>query len=424
MGNEEASAKTLPDISDAGIAHSAWMVYRMIETNPDFKRGRPRKYDGRPGIEWTGSVNKIINALWPSLSDRYLVEREAADEIKLTLNRYLRNTRNVVCMRNGGINTLSTWWVSDNWSGMTVKHRDEPVIIDHPAQNDSPVLESSTSDVFDVPAPEPTLPAGQVNTAPLGAPTEEEEMSEDASPGGETGSFACRVEGCTEVSSGGQGRASHERKHGIRFNADGSTTRFDPDQFGRNVTVGEVNRLIIDALTAHPEGVTHGDLVEHVLTVDPTIKRDEIKKGITRLMFKPWNGYQVNKVTASMETGDASYSRRLHLNRLKPTPADVPPRTAPQTVPTTSVPVTNESPAEATAARTRDDLSLVTRHADNLRAVLTDLERLSRLEEGLRQSSLKNRELVEKLRVVTAQRDELQGKLDGMRALLGLDSGA
>lgn len=420
MGNEDAAETVLPDVSNAGIAQSTWLIYRMIQSDPDFKRGRPKKYDGRPGVEWTGSVNRIIDALWPKLSDRYVVERERANEIKLALNRYLRNTRNVVCMHNGGTRTTSTWWISDNWSNMTVTRRDEPIVSDQVTRDDSPVPESSLSDVFDVPAPEPTLPTEQVSTAPPGASTEEEEM-DDTPPEDEASEYACRVSGCTETFNGGQGRASHERKHGIRFNLDGTTTTFDPERFGRDVTVGEVNRLVIDVLQAHPDGLTHGDVVEQVLSVDPTVKRDEVKKSITRLMFKSWNGHQVVKVTANLENGVTSYSRRLHLNSARPTPANVPPRAKTTSVSGATTTLTGHQvdTERVDTPQSRDDLTLAARHAGNLRVLLTDLDKLSRLEEGLRQSSLKNRELVDRLRAVTAERDELQGKLNGLRALLG-----
>jgi hypothetical protein len=416
--HEDAGSPKLPDVSASGIAHDAWLIYRMILTSKEYKHAPPRTHDGRPGVEWTGSVNKIIAALWPNLNERYLVTAEQANALKLELNRYLRNTRNVVCIRNGGVTSTSVWWVSNQWSPIQVRYVDKPVVTDPAAQAEKPEPEPevSASDVFDVPAPEPTPLASRDSTAPPGASTEEEEM-DDTLPDDGTGAYVCRVKGCTEAFNGGQGRASHERKHGVRFNHDGTTTGFDPERFGRSVTVGEVNRLVVDVLR-ESDGLTHGDLVEAVLSQDPTVLRDSVKAAIVRLMSKPWNGHQIVKVTSNLEDGKASYSRRLHLTSVKPTPASVPPR-----APVARPPAVDEAIKAADAARdTTHDPSrvTVTQHADNLRALLTDLGRLEQLEAGLRASSAKNRELVEKLRVITAERDELQGKLDGLRALLGM----
>jgi len=153
----DAAAPKLPDVDSKEINTEAWMIWEMIRSTAGYKHGRERKRNGQPGREWTGSVNELINRIWPALTDRYLVEREEAQRIKMALNRYMRESGNLVCLRNGSTKFTSTWWVSDHWSVLDVRRASvQPDVTDDPAaqefqEDSSSVPEVSASDVLDVP---------------------------------------------------------------------------------------------------------------------------------------------------------------------------------------------------------------------------------------------------------------------------------
>ncbi len=97
----------IPDVSDAEIGPNAWLIWSAIKSDPKFRTRVTNRFDieGRPGFHWKGSVNAFVTKLWPALTNDTLVDKATADQIKLTLNRYLRNTGNLICRRPG----TTTW---------------------------------------------------------------------------------------------------------------------------------------------------------------------------------------------------------------------------------------------------------------------------------------------------------------------------
>lgn len=445
MTQVDDTGKKVPDVSSSEIGANAWMIWELIRTTQEYKHGKSRNHDGQPGREWTGSVNKIIDTLWPSLTDRYLVNREVTNEIKVALNRYLRLSGNLVCVHNGGVKARSVWWVSDHWSSLDVRQLrslSDASVVDDPAVSESSATPSepevSASDVFDVPVPEPTQLASEASTAPLGAVTEEEAMNEDdhgdddSAPDEESDGLElkCRHQGCAHISRGYQGRAAHERSaHGIRVNRDGTVTTFDPSKLNRRVTVGEVKRLIVDVCRDAGEPLTIGDIEQRCMTTDPTVTKAAVRDGIDKLLAAPFNGFRLTKVVSRVTEGRGASFRRFTLERVTPTPSEV---AAAVSKPSTLVSrvfqqVTGQKTQETGDVNPRTtDLPDVERHAANLRALLGDLDRITRLQadleelrQGLAASSAKNHELVDRLRQVTAERDELQNKLDTLKSVFG-----
>lgn len=406
----------LPDISDGAIVENAWLVYEMVRTTAEYKNGRARRRDGRPGREWTGSINKIMVTLWPALSDRYLAEKAEADGAKIALNRYLRDSRNLVCLRSGGVTHPSTWWVSDNWSPVTVrKAASEPDVVDDPAIADFNVTfaEKTPSDVFDVQVSEPAQLQSETVTQ---SPNNEEEMK----------IYPCRI--CEKTFHGSAHRAGHERSHGVRYNADGTTTSFDPAHLNRSYTSAELYRIILEVAVTpkDAEGWTVGDLTEALQAKDPTISKAAWRAAIDEVASGPYNGRQlVQHKEPIAGTHNQGRTARYFLERVQATPADMPTKAPGKASETATLIQENldERTEQATGAVVTSD---VLTHAANIRALLHDLDRLAKLEaenkklqDGLKASSAKNYELVERLRKVTAERDELKSKLDALKSVFG-----
>lgn len=439
MAPQDDAAPKLPNVSNADINTDAWMIWEMIRSTSGYKHARERKRDGKPGREWTGSVNEIINTIWPAITDRYLVPREDAEHIKVTLNRYMRQSGNLICLRNGGTKYTSVWWVSDHWSALdvrTFRAMETPTVQDDPEarefQDTPSEPEVSASDVLDVPVPEPTpaIPGGFMEPTETAAAEEPEPVAEGNDVDGKP-QLHCRFEGeCTYgIIDSYQGRAVHERGHGIRVNLDGSVTRFDPKRYGRKVTVGEVKQLIIDVCKAAPtDGLTIGDVQEHAQAKDPTIPKNIIRDGIDKLLVSPFNGWRLTSVVTGVPGVPNAHTKRLHLERATPTPKEVA-ATAPAPQPSTLVSQVFDLTVEQKQRETAPATTME-QHAENLRKLLADLttntqhqqelEALKHRVEVLSAENTELRKLEAKLAEVTKERDALQAKMDTLKSAFGI----
>lgn len=170
----------VPDVSPAGIDATAQLVWTSIINQIDRAKARRDSVDGRPGFLWQGKVSRMIDTLWPELSGGYHLTSAERKAIKLEINRYHRDSGNLICRQRAARGGDSLWWVSEHWSGLAVSHVTD-------ASQDTPKE-----------AEEPTL---------------EQESGDE--------SYACRA-GCPYTSEYAQIRASHERReHGVRFTKTG-----------------------------------------------------------------------------------------------------------------------------------------------------------------------------------------------------------
>jgi hypothetical protein len=444
----DVGAPKLPDVDSKEINTEAWMIWEMIRNTAGYKHGRERKRNGQPGREWTGSVNELVNRIWPALTDRYLVERKEAERIKMALNRYMRDSGNLVCLRNGGTTSTSVWWVAEHWSVLDVRNvklPDEPDLGATEFQDSTPsVPEVNASDVLDVPVPDPTpaIPTGFMEPAvtPVEDETPVDQEPDEEDDGNEVDGklqLPCRFSEvvhdakCSQPPmTNHQGRAAHERSHGFRVNQDGTVTLFDPRKYGRKVTIGEVKRLLVDVIKGDTSelGLTVGDILELALKGDPTITRATVKDGITKLTATPYSGYRLTREVAYVEGTRSAHTKRYRLERVTPTPKEVATTAA---APSTLVSQVFEMKTEQAASAAPSDATLTAeQHAANLRALLADLgnntlrqqelEALQRRVDVLSAENAELRKLEVKLAEVTKERDELRAKFDAFSAAMKL----
>ena len=437
MSGEEGST-SLPDVSQTGIGQSAWLIWRMITASAEYKNGKVRRLDGRPGHEWTGSVNKIVNATWPALNDRYIVpDKEDADVIRRTLHAYLRNSRNLVCVNNRGARELSTWWVSDNWSPVTISYIESlaerrPDIVEDSFANEPDQAmsdpQSSTSDVFDLGVTGSTEPEIEGPSQALTEPTEEEAMTTPQGQDPDEPQYLCRADGCERKFHGAHHRSIHENSHGIRVNQDGSVTTFDPAPGGWTHTDGEINQALFDVLKDVTEPLNVAEMVELGQKAHPQMSRNKLKDGVDRLITKPWRGHQLVKQVLPTGQGKGRPNRYL-LQRATPKPSDVM-ATAPKktgvSVAEWATAKLEEQAAEKVEIITDGASVDMTTHVANLEQLLVDLRRLEsqeakikELETSLQTTITKRQELKRRLDEVTAERDELKNKLDALKSVFG-----
>lgn len=430
----------LPDVDSKEINTETWLIYEMIRNTAAYKHGRERKRNGQPGREWVGSVNELINRMWPALTDRYLVTREEAERVKMALNRYMRDSGNLVCLRNGGTKSTSTWWVADHWSVLDVRN------VKHPGdlgEDNLPVTDTVTSDVFDVPTPEPT----QATSISFTQPDVRDETvvsrelgltdDEDDAETGDKLHLPCRYPDvvphgtCSQLPMANhQGRAAHERSHGFRVNRDETVTFFDPKRYGRKVTLSEVKRLLVDVIKDDTSrlGLTVTDILEMMLKTDPTITKVAVKDGITGLLATPYSGYRLTREVTYVEGTRGAHTKRYRLERVTPTPKEV---ATTAVAPGSSVSQVLDPETEEVARVTTSDATLTAeQHAANLRALLADLgnntlrhqelEALKRRVDVLSTENARLRELETQLAEVTRERDELRAKFDTLKAAFGI----
>lgn len=412
--NDQVSDERLPDVDQSGIARTGWLIYSTICTTREYKYGKAREYDNRPGREWTGSVNEVIAALWPAIRDASVIDRPTANDLKVRINRYLRNSRNVVCVHNGGVTKPSTWWISDHWASLVVTNGRVDLIEDRLGETE---VEERTDDasVFDVQPADVTPSTPEVATAATVEHSEEEEMNiKDAEELPET--FPCRYDECDRVLLGANYRAVHERSHGIRVNADGTVTMITQNE---KRTDNDAVKTIITVVSALPDNMVSGEqLLELVRATDPLISAAQYRRAFNRLLDKPFNRYTLVKRIKTVDGSPRAHMVRYELVRQAATPQDV--ATATKRPESNLVSNTFNLIMAEKVGTANDAKTTVMTHATNLRLLIEDLERLDKVEEGLKASSAKNYELVERLRAVTRERDELLVEVEDLRNKLNV----
>lgn len=442
----------LPDVSSLGINASAKAVWEAIQAQPHFNRDSTvGKCRGVPGRYWSGAVNQIINNLWPALNDRYLTEKEEAENLKLALNRFLRHNQAVICTRDGGMVKPSMWFISRHWPELTVipgnkeqEKADTGVVTDE-AANAGPVKDVAVAtplDVFSLKRPEAPAPATEVRSEEEMTPTFQEPVMdavETADESDEVVKHKCRLDTCDMEFEGLHHRATHEMKHGFRYNEDGTVTQFDPN--APTPDEEETQDLIIkfhERRGKDAEPLNQSQIVEGIRRATPKALSPTIKIVLQVMADEGWFEV-INKVD-----GQRGRVRRFHylgepVRKAKKTAKTVAEAVEAKVDALTSrddggfIETAVESLASSMDAERRaryeglfQDLMADLREIERLKAQIERMEKSHELVREELRRTIKERDAAlaaagnsEELERVTRERDELQGKLDTLKKALG-----
>lgn len=409
----------VPDVSSRGINGSAKAVWQAIQAQPRFDRDSTvGKFRGVPGRYWTGAVNQVINGLWPALNDRYLTEKEQAEDIKLVLNRFLRHNQAVVCTRDGGLVKSSMWFIARHWPELTIipgpgKPADDTPVTDD-AATATPVKDVTVAtplDVFNLKKPAAPATATEVSSEEAMTPTFQEPVTEPATDDDEIVYHKCRLDGCEEKFEGVHHRATHEMKHGFRYNDDGTVTNFDPSD---PVPDEEQVQALIVKVCQNAEPMNTAQIVEAVRKLVPKAASPTIKIVLEVMTDDKWFEL-VSKVEG--QKGRVRKFRFLgepvKKSRKKPVA---------QAVDEVVDKLTGDGGFMETAVATlrgETDSSRVERYQGLFQELTADLAELDSLKAELAKEKAIRADVEKNLDTVIKQRDELQGKLDTLKQVFG-----
>lgn len=427
----------VPDVSSGGINGSAKMVWQAVQATGSFREhSTPGKLQGIPGRYWQGAANQVINDLWPSLNDRYLTEKDEAEDLKLALNRFLRINRAMVCSRDGGLVRKSMWFVAEHWPELTVTPgphqgaaREPDGVVTDGAATADPIASHKTTatplDVFSLKRPaapatateerseEAMMSQTPVFQAPIEAPVNDDDDNEVVK-------HKCRLDSCDLEFEGVHHRATHEMKHGFRINEDGTATNFDanaptPDE-------EEIQALIVKVCEGQ-EPMNQAQIVELVRKDTPKAGAPTIKIVLQILADDHWFD-----VITRVDGQKGRVRRFKFLGEPHKKVADR--KTAKplaQAVEETVDKMVSTDTDENRVERYRgliEDLMADLAEIEDLRAQIKRMKHSNDLlDEELRRTikerdeALANAGNGEELARVTAERDALQGKLDTLKQI-------
>lgn len=418
---ELKTTSDVPDVSSAGINTSAKMVWQAVQATESFRRySTTGRLQGLPGRYWQGSANQVINDLWPALSDRYLTEKEQAEDLKLALNRFLRVNRAMICTRDGGLVKKSMWFVAEHWPELTVtpgpshgaKSVDESadVVTDEAATATPQKTTATPLDVFSL--KRPALPAATTEEMSEEAMTTSTQEPVTSSPSHDDRDalHECRRDGCGERFEGVHHRATHEMRHGFRYNEDGTVTTFDPND---PVPDEEAVQDLIIRVCRDVEPMNTAQIVEAVRTLVPKASSSTVKIVLQILADDRW--FEI----ISKAEGQRGRVRKFHFLG-EPTRASR--KKATQVVDEKSDSPAVETGFLSTAVATLrgdDDVHRVERYRDLFQDLMADLANLNGIREELAREKTLRLGAERNLELVTRERDELQGKLDTLKQVFG-----
>lgn len=269
---KESGFGAIPDISTDGIAGSAFIMWTGVHEQRKRDGSRTRMDSPRtsqPGYAWSGSVNRIVNNIWPALKDPRLVDGQRAEHIKIALNRYLRNTGNLVCHREGNRATQSVWWISENWSALEVT----PGTITSATQEAHETeenTEAGDADVFDLSTPDPGQQSKDVTDVKVDGSKSTTQTNVRASR-----DLPCRAEGCDRMFQHPQARGTHEKHtHSIRVMPDGTILTFTP---GSVISHEETTDLILQLAEMFDAPETFNGFWVNAKQLDPRVVRETVR---------------------------------------------------------------------------------------------------------------------------------------------------
>lgn len=405
----------LPNVSSSGINASAKMIWQAVKATDSFvKYASPGRLQGIPGKYWQGTVNQIINDLWPALNDRYLTKKEEAENLKLSLNRFLKHNTAMVCTSDGGLTKKSTWFVAEHWPELTVtpglhpaaKAAESEVVTDA-AATAAPVRNTAVVtplDVFNLKRPTAPAAATEERSEEAMTQTFQEPVSTPADD--EVVYRKCRLDGCEEKFEGVHHRANHEMRHGFRYNEDGTVTYFDPND---SVPDEEAVQDLIVKVCQSQEPMNTAQIVEAVRKNTPKASSTTIKIVLQVLTDDGWFEYIKEPIP-----GQRGCTRRFRfvgepVKRSQKKPVA-------QAVDEKLDALTDDGDFTETDDRTG---SRVERYRGLFEDLQTDLAELDSLREQLAKEKAIRADVEKNLNAVIKQRDELQGKLDALKQIFG-----
>lgn len=114
MTSTTVQALRLPPWKGEGLPETAWCVYagvsELIESSAD-----RFTYKGVHGIMWNGSVNAVVEDLWPDMKrpEGEAVDTSEVARVRRAINAYLKSALAMVCWQQSS--PTSTWWVRSEW---------------------------------------------------------------------------------------------------------------------------------------------------------------------------------------------------------------------------------------------------------------------------------------------------------------------
>jgi hypothetical protein len=377
-----------------------------------------------------------------------LTTKEEAEELKLALNRFLRVNRAMVCTRDGGLVKKSVWFVATHWPELTVspgpkqgaKASESPVadVVTDEAATASPTtmgVSATPLDVFKLSKPPAPAAVTEERSEEEMTPTFTEPVIAPVEDDDDVVEHECRKDGCDEKFEGVHWRATHEMKHGFRVNMDGTVTSFDPN--APTPDEEEVQNLIIK-VCRDQEPMNQAQIEEAVRTDTPTAKSPTIKIILQILTDDGW----FELVKHSIE-GKKGHTRRYkYLGEPVKKARKKVTKPLAEAVDETIDKLTENGGFMETAISTvrgENDQSRVERYRSLIEELLADLAEIDDLRDQIKRMEQSNELLEaelkrtakerddawekaktigsEELARVTAERDELQGKLDTLKQI-------
>lgn len=417
MTELKTTRSDVPDVSSAGINNSAKMVWQAVQATDSFRRySTAGKLGGTPGRYWQGAANQVINDLWPALNDRYLTEKEQAEDLKLALNRFLKYNRAMICTRDGGLTKKSMWFIAEHWPELTVTpgpHQgakgESDVVTDEAAMAETPHKTTATPlDVFSLRRPAAPAAATEERSEEAMTPTFQEPVTDSVPEDDDTVYHHCRLDGCDEKFEGVHHRATHEMKHGFRYNEDGTVTNFDPNS---PVPDEEAIQDLIIKVCRGQEPMNTAQIVEAVRKDTPKAASPTIKIVLQILADDRWFEI-ISKVEG--QKGRVRKFRFLGEPAKKGKKKPVA-----QAIEEKLDALTNDVTETAETVASDDEQSRVERYRGLMDDLFADLALIDDLKRALAAKTEVNVSLQQELDEVTRERDVLQGKLDTLKQVFG-----
>ena len=108
----------VPDTENE-LAYSAYCLYEAVKVEIRKSSYESVSRGGIPGLEGQVSVPKALKFLWPSMSRMDKGDDDSpADKARADMYKYLRETKNLVCINRGNVRMMSTWWVRGEWNDL------------------------------------------------------------------------------------------------------------------------------------------------------------------------------------------------------------------------------------------------------------------------------------------------------------------
>jgi hypothetical protein len=105
----------IPDVGDE-LAYSAYCLYEAVRSEMQ-KHGDYEEVNraGVSGFEGPVSVPTVMRFLWVGMSRTSELDDEAR-QARIILYQYLRDTKNLICVKPGNQRTTSVWWARNEWN--------------------------------------------------------------------------------------------------------------------------------------------------------------------------------------------------------------------------------------------------------------------------------------------------------------------